>query len=156
MKLRKATLMDKEEIAKLLFELLNVKDLEGAEQTFLRERGKGDIYIVAEEDGKLFGLVSWLTHGRPKHGLAELYHIVVSKESRGKGVGKKLFDYMVDDIKKEYEKKGSKLRKLFVLTRATNKDAHTFYERLGFKHETTLKEHFYKAKDEFVFSIFFD
>lgn len=154
--LRKATLDDKEKIAEVLLELLNIKDIEKARQAFLREINKGDNYIVAEDNGKIIGLVSWLMHGRPSHGLAELYHIITLKESRGKGVGRKLFKMMIEEIKKEYKKNNSNLRKLFLLTRSTNKGTHIFYEKLGFKHETTLKEHFYKDKDEFVFSMFFE
>ena len=33
---------------------------------------------------------------------------------------------------------------------------HKFYEKLGFKHETTLKQHYYSDKDEFIYSLFFD
>ena len=30
-----------------------------------------------------------------------------------------------------------------------------FYEKVGFKHETTLKDHYYKDQDERVYTIFF-
>ena len=50
----------------------------------------------------------------------------------------------------------SKLRKLYLLTHADNTRAHKFYEKLGFKHETTLKQHYYSDKDEFIYSLFFD
>ena len=30
-----------------------------------------------------------------------------------------------------------------------------FYEKIGLKHETTLKQHYYKDKDEWVYSMFF-
>lgn len=156
MNIRKATLMDQEKVAELLLELLNVNNIVETKQTFLREINKGDKYIIIEENGKLLGLISWLMHGRHKHGLAELNHVVVTKESRGKGVGKRLFEALVEEVKKEYEKNNSKLRKLFALTRGTNKEAHKFYENMGFKLETTLKEHFYKDKDEHIYSIFFE
>ena len=47
------------------------------------------------------------------------------------------------------------LRKLYLLTHADNIRAHKFYGKLGFKHETTLKQHYYKDKDEYVYSMFF-
>jgi len=75
---------------------------------------------------------------------------------QGKGVAKKLFNALIGSAKAHYKKHNQKLRKLYLLTHADNKRAHRFYEKLGFEHETTLKEHYYKNKDEFVYSIFFD
>jgi len=155
MRIRNATISDKEEIAKLLFELLNVKDIEEAKQTFLRELKLGHRYIVLKKDNSVIGLVSWILHGRPKHGLAELYHIVTTKEQRGKGIGRMLVNGLIGEANKEYNKYGSRLRKLFLLTRSNNEDAIKFYEKVGLRHETTLKSHFYEEKDELVMSRFF-
>ena len=154
--IRKATLEDVEGVAQLLYELLNVDDLTEAREAFLREMQKGDKYIIAEKDSKIIGLVSWLMHGRPKHGLAELYHIIISKEVRGLGIGTKLFKELVNDLKSTYAHAGSKIRKLFLLTRATNRHAQQFYKKVGLRYETILKNHFYEGKDEWVMSRFFD
>lgn len=154
MKIRKAKLEDAEQIAKVLISFYNM-NLEEAKETFLNEIKKGHHYIVAEEDKKIIGLVTWLMHGLPKHMLTELDRIVLLPESRGKSIGKQLFEALKKDADNEYKKHGFKLRKLYLLTHADNKDAHTFYEKIGFKHETTLKQHYYKDKDEFVYSIFF-
>ena len=54
-----------------------------------------------------------------------------------------------------YKKHGFKSRKLFILTHEDNKRAHAFYKKMGCKHETTLKNHYYHGKDERVYSIFF-
>jgi len=156
MQIRKATKDDAEGVAKVLLELLNISGVEEGKRTFLNEISKGHRYIVVEENGKIMGTISWLMHGRPVHGLVELYHIVVSSKSRGKGVGKKLFDALIKDAKEEYRKNNSHLRKLFLLTRSLNPAAHAFYKKIGLKYETKLKSHFYKGKDEYVFSIFFD
>ena len=94
-------------------------------------------------------------HGLPKHQLCELDRIAVLPEYRGKGIAQKLFNSMVKDAKVFYKKNKSKLRKLYLLTHADNTRAHKFYEKLGFKHETTLKQHYYKNKDECVYSRFF-
>jgi ribosomal-protein-alanine N-acetyltransferase len=95
-------------------------------------------------------------HGLPKHQLCELDRIAVLPSYRGKGVAKKLFNALVKDANTYYKKNKSKLRKLYLLTHADNKRAQKFYENLGFNHETTLKEHYYKNRNEFVYSIFFD
>ena len=156
MQIRKATLQDTEQIAEVLISFYNMDDKEEAKRTFINERIKGHHYIVAEENGKIIGLVTWLMHGLPKHMLAELDRIVLLPESRGKGMGKVLFEALKKDADEEYKKHGFKLRKLYLLTHADNKDAHTFYEKIGFKHETTLKSHYYEGKDEFVYSVFFE
>ena len=61
-----------------------------------------------------------------------------------------------NDAKEFFKKHNSKLRKLYLLTHADNERAHKFYEKMGLKRETTLKDHYYKNKDEYVFSMFFD
>ena len=78
--------------------------------------------------------------------------IAVVSDHRGKGIAKELFNRLVEDANKELN---GKLRKLFLFTHASNKRAHKFYEKLGMKHEATLKDHFYKGEDEWVYSVFF-
>lgn len=155
MQIRKATIEDTDQIAEVLFSFYNMDDIQEAKQTFLDETKKEYHYIVAVEDNKIIGLVTWLVHGLPKHMLAELDRICLLPESRGKGVGKKLVEALIKNANKFYEKYGYKLRKLYLLCHETNTSAHKFYEKVGFKHETTLKEHYYEGKDEFLFSMFF-
>lgn len=155
MKIRKATIKDAKGIANVLVQSYNIKDLKEGIEVFKNESKKFHHYIVAEEDGKIIGIVTWLMHGLPKHKLCELDRIAVLPEYRGKGVSKKLFDALIKDVKQFYKKNKSKLRKLYLLTHADNARAQKFYENLGFKHETTLKEHYYKGKDEYVYSMFF-
>ena len=155
MQLRKATEKDAEQIAQVLISFYNM-NLEEAKNTFLDETKKNRNYIVVEDNSKIIGLVTWLMHGLPKHMLAELDRIVILPEARSKGLGKRLVDELIKDANEVYEKSKFKLRKLYILTHADNKEAHAFYEKVGFKHETTLKNHYYKGKDEFVYSMFFD
>jgi len=156
MKLRKSTPKDAKGIANVLVQSYNIKDLKEGANVFKNEAKKNHHYIVAEENEKIIGVVAWLMHGLPKHQLCELDRIAVLPEYRGKGIAKKLFDALIKDASSFYKKNKSKLRKLYLLTHADNIRAHKFYEKLGFKHETTLKEHYYKGKDEYVYSRFFD
>ena len=155
MKIRKATVQDAEQIAEVLVSFYNMGSKEGAKETFTNERIKGFHYMVAEENGKIIGLVTWLMHGLPKHMLAELDRICLLPECRGKGVGKQLVEALIKDANEVYKKNSFKLRKLYLLCHQSNTEAHKFYEKVGFKHETTLKQHYYEDKDEFVFSMFF-
>jgi len=156
MKFRKATSKDAKGIANVLVKSYNIKDLKEGLNVFKSETKKFNKFIVAEDNGKIAGIVTWIVQGLPKHQLCELDRIAVLPEYKGKGIGKKLFDALVKDAKAHYKKNNSKLRKLYLLTHADNKRAHKFYEKLGLSHETTLKQHYYKNKDEFVFSKFFN
>ncbi|MBR9699709.1 GNAT family N-acetyltransferase [Candidatus Woesearchaeota archaeon] len=153
--IRKATIADKEEIALVLKESYNIDSVEEGIGVFENELSKGYHYIVSIEDGKIAGLVTWYVHGLAKHGLCELDRIAVSPDFQGKGVAKQLFDGLVAEAKKWYESKKGKLRKLYLLTHDDNERAHAFYEKMGFKNETSLKDHYYKDKPEKVYSIFF-
>ena len=156
MKIRKAALKDAKGIAEVLLKSYNIKDLNEGVDVFKSEAKKNHKYIIAEEKNKVIGIVTWLMHGLPKHQLCELGRIAVLPEYRGKGIAKTLFESLIEDAKQFYKKNNSKLRKLYLLTHADNIRAHKFYEKLGFRHETTLKQHYYKNKDEFVYSMFFD
>jgi len=155
MKIRKSRPSDAKGIANVLVQSYNIRDLKEGIDVFKNESKKNHNYIVAEERGKIIGIVTWLMHGLPKHQLCELDRIAVLPEYRGKGVSKQLFSALIKDAKSFYKKNKSKLRKLYLLTHADNTRAHKFYEKLGFRHETTLKQHYYKNKDEYVYSIFF-
>ena len=156
MKLRKSKSSDAKGIADVLVQSYNIKDSKEGINVFKNEIKKNHHYIIAEKNKKIIGIVTWIMHGLPKHQLCELDRIAVLPEYRGKGVAKKLFDALIKDAKSFYKKNKSKLRKLYLLTHADNIRAHKFYEKLGFKHETTLKQHYYKDKNEYVYSMFFD
>ena len=153
--LREATFDDKDQIAEVLLDFYNMNDRDEAIKSFTTELKKDFHYIVAEENGKIIGLVTWLMHGLPKHGLFELDRICILSEARGKGAGRKLVDRLVSDARIWYEKVGEKIRKLYLLTHEDNKNAHAFYENVGFVHDATLKDHYYEHQDERVYVIFF-
>ena len=152
---RKATQKDANQISSVLMDFYNMENAEEASYAFTSEMEKDFNYIVAEEEGVIIGLVTWLHHGLPKHGLFELDRICLLSESRGKGVGKGLIEELITDANKWYKTMGEKIRKLYLLTHEDNVDAHIFYEKVGFVHETTLKDHYYKDQNERVYSKFF-
>lgn len=156
MKYRIANKRDAEQIALVLKECYNIDHIEEGIEVFNNEINKNHLYIIAEEDGKIIGLTTLIIHGLHKHGLAELDRIAVLPEGRGKGIAVELFNQLVKHAKNNYEEKGHKLRKLYLLTHHDNERAHGFYKKVGFKHESTLKHHYYDGKDEYMFSMFFD
>ena len=91
MKIRKSTSKDAKGIADILVQSYNIKGLKEGISVFKNEIKKNHNYIVAEESGKIIGLVTWVMHGLPKHELFELDRIAVLPEYRGKGIAQKLF-----------------------------------------------------------------
>ena len=152
---RRATLRDANQISSVLMDFYNMKDANEAAEAFISEMEKDFHYIVAIQDDVIIGLVTWLPHGLPKHGLFELDRICLLSETRGKGVGRDLVNELIIDADKWYKSNGESIRKLYLLTHEDNSDAHVFYEKVGFVHETTLKDHYYKRQNERVYSKFF-
>ena len=152
---RKATIKDADQISLVLIDFYNMKDANEAAKAFISEMEKDFHYIVALQDDVIIGLVTWLSHGLPKHGLFELDRICLLSEARGKGVGKGLINELIIDADKWYKNMGENIRKLYLLTHEDNVDAHIFYEKVGFVHETTLKDHYYKDQNERVYSKYF-
>ena len=153
---RRATLKDADQISSVLIYFYNMKDANVASEAFISEMEKDFHYIVALQDDVIIGLVTWLPHGLPKHGLFELDRICLLSEARGKGVGKDLINELITDADKWYKSMGENIRKLYLLTHEDNVDVHIFYEKVGFEHETTLKDHYYKNQNERVYSKFFE
>lgn len=152
--IRNAVSKDALQVGKILSECYNIESLALGKAVFLSESKRGFQYIVAQ-DKVLLGIASWVMHGLPKHGLCELDRIAVTQSARGKGVANELMQGVIQSAQKLYESKKSTLRKLYLLTHADNKRAQAFYAKMGFVHETTLKSHYYKDKDEWVMSMFF-
>ena len=155
MKIRRAKPSDAKGIANVLVNSYNVKSQQEGIDVFNNETAKQHVYIVAQDKGNIIGIATWIMHGLPKHQLAELDRIAVLPEYRGHGVARPLFGALLKDAKDFYKKKKSKLRKMYILTHYDNVRAHRFYEKLGFTHEATLKQHYYSNKDEYVYSQFF-
>ncbi|MCX6799072.1 MAG: GNAT family N-acetyltransferase [Candidatus Diapherotrites archaeon] len=156
MKLRKATEEDAHKVAHVMVKSYNMDSLEEAVEAFRREMMQEKAFVVAEEGDAIVGIASWQMHDVPKHMLAELHRIAVLPEFKGKGVAKRVFEFLLDDCDRFYRSKGHALRKMFVLTHASNKRAHAFYEKLGFKLEARLPSHYYDGEDELVFSMFLE
>jgi len=151
---RKANYADKNQIARVLLDFYNIKDVKEARNVFLTEFDKDYQYIVALDKEEIIGIVSWIMHGLPKHGLFELDRICILNKARGKGIGRKLVDALKNDAYVWYKKMNGQARKLYLLTHEENTKAHIFYENIGFTHETTLKDHYYKDQDERVYTMF--
>lgn len=86
--------------------------------------------LVAEDEGKLFGLLvaEWkMSPFLEKPRVAHIHNFIVSKASRGQGVGHLLMDEFI----LECRKRGADEIKLGVFN--ANEVAYRFYENYGFK-----------------------
>ena len=153
--IRAATPKDQQGIATVLKASYNISSLPEGKKVFAMEMKKGIHYIAAVVDGKIAGIVTWYMHGLPKHGLCELDRIAVLPAYKGKGIARELLEGLKKDAAAFYRRNKGKLRKLYLLTHDHNARAHAFYEKMGFRHETTLKDHYYKGTPERVYSIFY-
>jgi len=61
-----------------------------------------------------------------------------------------------EEADKFFKKQNLKLRKMFAMVRSTNKKLKSFYKKMGFIQEATLKDHYYKGDDEYILSLFFE
>ena len=155
-KIRKAVLNDADEIANVLLDFYNIEDHEEAKKIFIDEQKKEFHYLIAVEDDQVLGLVTWITHGLPKHGLFELDRICIMTKARGKGIGKKLVNELIDDANYWYKKRNGKAIESYIqyLPMKIIRMLIYFMKEVGFIHETTLKSHYYNNQDERVYSIF--
>lgn len=145
-----------EQIAIILFATGLAKNIEFAKKLAIKEITRGDNYIIIfeEKTHNPAGLVSWKIEGELRHEVIELYHIGVLPQYQGKNFASLLFKKMIEDAKKYFLENDFNLRKIFLKTHATNKVAQEFYKKMGMQHEATLKNHFKKGIDEYIFSLF--
>ena len=156
MELRQATMEDTKGIAIVMKQSYRIDSISEAESVFKEEMEKHHHFVVAASGYEIIGFASWTVRDLPKHQLAELNRIAVHKDYREKNIGEGLFYFLLQDTKRYYQERGHKLRKMFVMTHASNHVARMFYQKVGFKLEATLKDHYYKGEDECIYSMFFD
>ncbi len=96
----------------------------------------------AWKDHKLIGVLTWTPRECVKNGLAEIIDLWVIKEERRKGIGGKLIDHALEQMKQYYQRFGSKLQRVMLFTGATEEysTARALYEKKGFHIITTIPQ----------------
>lgn len=74
----------------------------------------------------------------------ELHNIAVEKEHKGKGLGKRLFTFLIETAKKRNGEE------IFLEVRQSNQEAIGFYEHQGFKQIATRKDYYNDPKEDAV------
>ena len=152
---RKGIKEDAAVIAPLIKQNYNVKTKLDAMEFFEKDLNAGVNYVVAEAGNEIAGFATWKEHDRPYHELAELHAIAVDDSFKGKGLSMQLFSALLAQAKDYYAGHNYSLRKIYVLTHATNERAIKFYEKMGFEKEAVLPKHYYHDVDELVLSRYF-
>jgi len=94
-----------------------------------------DHYFVKliESERKIVGTLVWFPREDPKLGWAEILDLWIEDEYRRKGLGFKLIQDTIKDIKAYFKSKGHKLKCVTLFTSAKNKPARSLYEKAGFR-----------------------
>ena len=154
MKIRKATCEDGPVVSQLLKERYSFNDVSEANEAYAMECSYQH-FRLAEEQGRVVGLISWRPQGTLKHGVVELSRLAVSKTATdSEAVKELLFDVLVAETDFFYKQHGSRVRKIFSLIHADNQEVKDFYINKGMRQEAVLKNHFHLGTDELVFSLF--
>lgn len=133
MNIRLATNQDKEQIQNVVFGVLSEyglkndpqgtdSDLEDVERSYIAPGGT--FVVVEKQDGNIIG-TGGLFYLRPK--VCELRKMYLLKETRGKGIGKQLMDYLLA----EAHKLG--FERIELETASVLKEAISLYTRYGFR-----------------------
>jgi GNAT superfamily N-acetyltransferase len=130
LEIRRVEAADAESVASLLAQLGYPASVDEVERRLERLlASEADVQLVAVTDGEVVGLVGLqvglaLEYDEPVGKLSEL---VIEEGHRGRGVGRAL----VAAVEREARRRGCCL--LYLTTAARRKDAHAFYERIGFE-----------------------
>lgn len=106
------------------------------EQAFIRDHTEpdGSAMLVAEENGRIVGLLGFRARTLPQERHVGMFHLSVAAEARGCGVGTALITTLVERAP------ALGIRRIEVEAFAVNEGALRLYERLGFEREGARRE----------------
>ena len=133
--IRDASEEDIPPILKLLYELGRPEPVDEKEIKIFKNKIQDyfidplKLIIVAEKDSKILGLVSIILLQRLNHGKFEMYipELVVTKEYRYYGIGKRLIKYCIELAKKK------NCYRIRLESGNQRTESHQFYKSLGFE-----------------------
>lgn len=156
MEYRQIKRADADKVAKLLMKCFNISSLKEGKETFRHEMDKHQQFIVAEENDKFLGLISWNRQGLLKHQLARIVRICILANPNRTEIAEGLLRAAIQDADKRFKKRGGKVRKMYTMVHSSDNKLRNFYKKMGFVEETQLRDHYYKGVDEHVMSMWFE
>ncbi len=107
--------------------------------------GEKDVMYLISTDDQVVGMAGIIFEFRErKRHVATLVWVYIKKEFRGKGLGKELINFIVNDLKTQ-----ENIIKLSLLVNSTQNNALNLYKKLGFETAGVLKKDI-KIGDEFI------
>jgi len=88
----------------------------------------------AWKNRELVGVLTWAPREETKYGLAEIIDFWVKTEERQKGIGSKLIEHSIIQMKNYFQRFGATLRKIMLITGTADRfsEARSLYEKKGF------------------------
>jgi len=113
---------------------------------FTRQKRPRDQVLVARTQGKIIGVSGYWHDDYSDSGIYWLGWTYVPPGFQGRGIGQKLLDRVIQELKKR------KARKLYADTssRPLYRRALRFYRANGFKREGRFKDYYQKGEDQMV------
>jgi N-acetylglutamate synthase-like GNAT family acetyltransferase len=133
--IRESSNKDIPSILNLLYELERPKPLDDNEIKIFKNKifdyfsDSKKIILVAEQDGKIVGIVSIIYLQRLNRAKPEMYipELIVTEKLRYSGIGKKLIQYCFDLAKKK------NCYRIRLESGNQRKESHKFYKTIGFE-----------------------
>lgn len=98
--------------------------------------------IIVKEGEKIIGRTQWYPKENPKAGVAELEEVFVEEQYRGQGIGSKIIEKSVEEVKNFFNSRKIQPRRIYLLVRRENETGRRLYEKAGFKCITELNDLF--------------
>jgi ribosomal protein S18 acetylase RimI-like enzyme len=114
------------------------KELDNIKKILKRVRKGEAVFIVAEQDGEIIGFCSIEKSEKKSRPHVATLGILVKKEFRNKGIGKKLINHAIKSAIKNI--KGLEIIEL--MTHSKNIPAIALYKKVGFKEVARIKKYF--------------
>lgn len=144
MKIRTANESDRESLQKFFKHYENKSLIANRIDCYL----KHNTTIIADDCGKIAGVLQWYPKEDPKAGVAEFEEIFVVKEYRGKGIASKLVEFAINSVKSFFVINKVKPRKIFLFVNKDNTPAKNLYEKHGFKFIAEVNDLFADGENE--------
>lgn len=107
--------------------------------------------IVAKDNDKIVGTLQWCVKEDPNAGVAEFEEVHVLEECRGKGIGSRLVERGIEEVKQYFKKHSIRLRTIYLFIDENNKEARSLYEKFGFRFAAEIGDLFTDGETETLY-----